>query len=328
MRRLTILILTIGVVFVTSACSASEEAIATSMAETELTSNTDTPIPPTDTAVPTETQIPEPTPTPLPSFIADAFGHDMVLVPAGSFEMGSEAGLYNESPVHTVYLDGFYIDKYEVTNQQYAEFLNDQGNQKEGGVAWLGAGPSYSEENIHLIGDVWVVDTDYEVHPVMEVTWYGAQAYCFWRTVRLPTEAEWEKAAKGTEGYVYPWGDIWDNRSNARELGESYFKDAPVGTFPQGASPYGGLDMAGNVSEWVADWFDNNYYAVSEGVNPEGPEVGKFRAIRGGSSDNMRFGVRTTSRGFLTPTNKMNSLGFRCASSLNHLSKLTDTSTP
>ena len=131
----------------------------------------------------------------------------MVLIPAGEFTMGSEDSNADsdEAPEHTVYLDAYWIYKHEVTNAQYAEFMNDQGNQTEDGVTWLDSGED--DARIHQSSGDWIPDSGYGDHPVVEVSWYGAQAYCEWAGGRLPTEAEWEKAARGTDGRTYPWGE-------------------------------------------------------------------------------------------------------------------------
>jgi formylglycine-generating enzyme required for sulfatase activity len=220
---------------------------------------------------------------------------EMVLVPAGEFQMGCDDGNPNEDcysdeqPLHTVYLDAYTIDKYEVTNAQYAEFLNVMGNQEEGGDTWLDADDG--NVRIHESGGVWQVDSGYENHPVVEVTWYGARAYCQWRGKRLPTEAEWEKAARGSsDTRMYPWGNEDPDCSRLNYFhydGSSYEycvgDTTPVGSYPTGASPYGAMDMAGNVWEWVNDWYDGDYYSSSPYENPPGPASGSYKVLRGGS---------------------------------------------
>ena len=172
------------------------------------------------------------TPTPLPDKITDESDSMMVLVPAGEFEMGNEDGDGDERPVHTVYLDAYYIDVYEVTNAQFAVFLNVKGNQSEGGETWLDDGA-----RIHQSGDEWQDDAYYGDHPVVEVTWYGARAYCQWRGGDLPTEAQWEKAARGgLEGMDYPWGDEAPVCTLGAENGAQnrrclLLRVLPVGTF-------------------------------------------------------------------------------------------------
>ncbi|MEA3459628.1 MAG: SUMF1/EgtB/PvdO family nonheme iron enzyme, partial [Chloroflexota bacterium] len=189
--------------------------------------------------------------------VTQAPPEEMVFVPAGAFLMGSEEGREDEKPMREVYLDGFCIDRYEVTNAKYAEFLN----AIDGHVGRCGghdcADTKDEDPDSHLFYDYrlgrYMVEAGYEDHPVIKVSWYGAKAYCEHHGKRLPTEAEWEKAARGTDRGRYPWGDEFDARklnSDCR-IGDT----TPVGSFPEGASPYGAYDMAGNVWEWVADWY-------------------------------------------------------------------------
>jgi formylglycine-generating enzyme required for sulfatase activity len=197
--------------------------------------------------------------------ISSIDGMVMVSVPAGEFEMGSESGDSDESPVHSVYLDAFWIDQTEVTNAMFAAFLNEQGNQSEGGTTWLDA--DIADALIEQSGGQWAPKDGFGDHPVVEVTWYGVRAYCQWAGRRLPTEAEWEKAARGEDSRTYPWGEYFDCQKGnfddeiildiyvvpGGEGCDGYEHTAPVGSFPDGASPYGALDMAGNTWEWVAD---------------------------------------------------------------------------
>jgi len=249
----------------------------------------------------------------------------MVFIPAGEFQMGSQEGENDERPLHTVFLDDFYLDVYEVTNTQYAGFLNQMGNQEEGGVTWLE--DNSSDVHIHQNGGIWLADEGYGNHPVTRVSWYGAQAYCQWRGARLPSEAEWEKAARGMGSYIYPWGDVIDEtRANfcdanceyawaESDLDDGFARTAPVGSFPNGISPFGGYDMAGNVWEWVLDWYSEKYYNGSPTENPYGPDNGQYRVRRGGSWDNPTDSLRVTIRDGFYPTDRGNFLGFRCARS-------------
>jgi len=252
---------------------------------------------------------------------------DMVLVPAGEFEMGDNFGECRdeELPVHTVYLDAFYIGIYEVTNAEYAEFLNAKGNQIEGGVKWYEIVTGYTR--IYESGGQFVVEPGYENHPVVVISWYGAVAYCNWfsekegletcydsnyhvdvtkKGYRLPTEAEWEKAARGDAskntllGHQrrYAWGDEIDgNYANYWASGDPYETGSmpwttPVGFYDgslqgnfqtsDGRSPYGAYDMTGNVWEWCSDWYDEYYYSSSPCANPLGADSGREHVIRGG----------------------------------------------
>ncbi|MDM8530006.1 SUMF1/EgtB/PvdO family nonheme iron enzyme [Anaerolineales bacterium HSG25] len=269
----------------------------------------------TPTPIPTPTVTPTPTATPI----------NMAFVPAGEFTMGSDSGESDEKPVHTVSLDTFYIDKYEVTNAQYATFLNEQGNQTEGGVPWLDAADSSVE--IHQQGDQWRADEGYSNHPVVEVTWYGAGAYCSWADKRLPTEAEWEKAARGTTAQTYPWGNTFDgSRLNFcdkqcifswadQNYDDGYKDTAPIGSYPNGVSPYGVYDMAGNVEEWVQDCYNSSYYGDSPDTNPINESLCSSsisRVLRGGSYFDKSSDVRTTARSFSDPTSSYSWMGFRC----------------
>lgn len=239
---------------------------------------------------------------------------EQVLVPAGPFLMGSDAGEDDAAPARIVTLDAFWIDKTEVTNAQYAAFLNEQGNQVEGGVTWV----DFSDEQVLLTtdGSLFRPKDGYADHPVVEVSWYGAQAYCRRVGRRLPTEAEWEKAARGEDGRTYPWGEeppacaaanFWEQPDGCIS------RTTPVGSYPDGVSPYGALDMAGNVWEWVEDWYDPTYYSTAAGDNPTGPQSGESRVQRGGSYFDPGRTVRTFHRFRGWPINLYRNVGFRCA---------------
>ena len=256
-------------------------------------------------------------------------GIEMVFVPAGEFTMGGteevvslaikdckgqycpDLSFRSELPAHTVTVDGFWIGKYEVTNAQYRRFIEAGGykNQKywsdEGWQQIQGTQrtkPSYWEEKR------WNGDN----YPVVGVWYYEAEAFARWAGMRLPTEAEWEKAARGTDGRLWPWGSDWDN-SRANTL-ESISNTKPVGSCPTGASPYGVLDMAGNAWEWCSDWYAPDYYKASPTTNPTGPSSGTVRAMRGGSffisKEAARCSVRSNSRPDYTFFSA-NQVGFR-----------------
>jgi formylglycine-generating enzyme required for sulfatase activity len=259
-------------------------------------------------------------------------GAVMVFVPGDTFQMGTgiigrtNAGQY-EFPEHPVKLDSFWIDKFHVTNKQFAEFLNLNGNQGEGGVTWL-----EMESEFCLIEDrigVLLPKIGFENHPVIDVSWYGARAYCKWAGGRLPTEAEWEYAASGPNNSIYPWGNEYDcAKGNFYDwtdedepeiypwLGErgcdGFDHTSPVDAYPEGASWIGVLDMAGNVWDWVSDWGPSFYPSGLE-INPTGPEAGREKMVRGGSWNNHETGVRTTMRGMYRPINRSYYIGFRCA---------------
>ena len=214
---------------------------------------------------------------------------EFVMVEGGSFEMGSSSGYSEESPEHEVTLNSFSMSKYEITNKQYCAFLNEKGNQSEGGTEWMHLEGIYADKcKISRESDRFVVESGYEDHPVIYVSWFGARAYCTWlsskigKEVRLPTEAEWEYAARGgknSRGYTY---------SGSNTLGEvawydgnSNLKVHKVG----GKSPneLGLYDMSGNVWEWCSDWYGKYYYYSSPSRNPKGPSSGAFKVLRGGS---------------------------------------------
>jgi formylglycine-generating enzyme required for sulfatase activity len=229
-----------------------------------------------------------------PSTITGKDGSEMVLVPAGEFWMGSDENEY-EKPRHRVMLDDFYIDRYEATNALYHKFVSATGRPA----------PALSKDN----------DFNGSRQPVVGVSWDDADAYCRFAGKRLPTEAEWEKAARGTDGRRYPWGDQWEaSRANSTESRRG--RPADVGSYPTGASPYGALDMAGNVEEWVADWYTPDYYARSPKGNPKGPEAGTYRVVRGGSWSSSPIFLRAAFRSYYPPVNRRFSGGFRCARGL------------
>jgi formylglycine-generating enzyme required for sulfatase activity len=202
------------------------------------------------------------------------------------------------SNVHDVYLDDYYIDKYEVTNRQYKAFCDATGRQYPPDPDFLGF-PRDLE--------------DMPDHPVVMVTWEDASAYARWAGKRLPTEAEWEKAARGTDGRIFPWGNRGaHNRCNFQDSG-CPGRTAKVGSYPTGVSPYGAMDMAGNVWEWCNDWYDGSYPLSSPHNNPQGPASGKQRVVRGGAWNSGVGQICCAVRGYQTPSSRMNSFGFRCA---------------
>jgi formylglycine-generating enzyme required for sulfatase activity len=256
------------------------------------------------TALPTITLTSGPAATSTPALapgavqVSEKDGMQLVYVPAGLFIMGSFIGTADEQPEHSVYLDAFWIDKTEVTNGMYALCVQSGSCQKP---------PEPS--NIH---SVYYSDPQFAEYPVIALDWSSAEAYCSWAGRRLPTEAEWEKAARGTDGRNYPWGDTPPNNSRLN-FNNSMGDPVPVGGFQGGASPYGVLDMAGNVNEWVEDWYDADYYTISPHSNPTGPDDGILKVLRGGSWHTDEYNIRSADRHYLAPDIRNIVIGFRCA---------------
>ena len=225
-------------------------------------------------------------------------GTPMTLVPAGEFDMGSheQEGDDDERPRHRVSLDAFYVDKYQVTNERYAKFLKKTGRSQP---------RDWSKVKLPADGDL----------PVVGVNWQDAAAYCRWAGKRLLTEAEWEKAARGTDGRKYPWGDD-EPTSRRANYGKSENDNEahllPVGSLEDGKSPYDAYDMAGNVFEWVADWYDEHYYQQSPARAPKGPPQGTAKVARGGAWDRHVFNVRSANRSAFSPVNRFKDVGMRC----------------
>lgn len=247
----------------------------------------------------------------------------MVLIPAGEFTMGSDVGNNNEEPPHKVHCDAYYIDQYEVTNEQFCTFLNDLGTHQGAGVLWLNLYPKNCLIE-HKYRE-YRPKSGYENHPVIMVTWYGANAYAGWTGKRLPTEAEWEKAARGElVEKSYPWGDEHpEGKCNYLDYHGyltakmSDLRDGrgtlTVGSFP--SNDYNLYDMAGNISEWCHDWYAADYYADTSSENPLGPENGSFRVVRGGDWNSSIESLRCADRSCKSPDYANIFLGFRCARS-------------
>jgi formylglycine-generating enzyme required for sulfatase activity len=220
----------------------------------------------------------------------------MVLVPAGEFPMGSEQGDDDEQPIHRVFLDSFYLDTFEVTNGQFAKFVSVIQSEPPWGFA--------DQETPVVRAD----------QPVRWVNWLEATGYCLWAGKRLPTEAEWEKAARGTDGRVYPWGNEPPTPVHAVfGLKEGAETVSPIGNRDKGMSPYGVHDLAGNLYEWVADWYDEAVYKPSPTINPRGPAAGATKVQRGGSYINSPYRLRASFRTKGDPTEHDPNVGFRCA---------------
>jgi len=229
----------------------------------------------------------------------------LVCVPAGEFLMGStdadKRANDDEKPQHTVYLDAYWIDQTEVTNAQYAECVADEACQP----------PKYNgSSSTHIF---YYGNDKYAAYPVVSVTWQDANDYCTWAKRRLPSEAQWEKAARGTDGRLYPWGNQAPTHS-LLNYNDNNGDTVQVGSYPAGASPYGAMDMAGNVWEWTADWYEESYYYTRvDWYNPPGPTSGDGRVARGGAWYYAANIVRTTYRHNGIPLGTVNDRGFRCA---------------
>ena len=260
----------------------------------------------------------------------------MVFVRAGEFIMGSPEGegLDNEHPQRTVYLDAFYISKYEVTNEQFSQFVDATGyttDAETAGWGWAWTGEDWEEVEgadwRHPSGPGSSIEGKMD-HPVVQVSWNDADAYCQWAGVRLPTEAEWEKAARGAYGREYPWGNSAPDGSKLNycdvncelawkdsSVDDGYTDTAPVGHYEAGKSPYGAYDMAGNVWEWVADWYDPEYYSKAPDRNPQGPDSEERRVVRGGSWSGYQGDARCADRYGGAPDVRISYFGFRVAAS-------------
>ena len=230
----------------------------------------------------------------------------MVTIPAGEFLMGNPEGKgrADEWPQRSVYLDAFAFDQVEVTNERYMRFVMSTGHRNPPNP--YGTGPLLSVKGIEQL-------------PVVQTTWYDAKAYCSWAKKRLPTEAEWEKAARGTDGRLFPWGNeaATLKRANFDREWEDEKTLYPVGSLPGGDSPYGVKDMAGNAREWVSDWYDPEYYKHAPDRNPQGPDKkGVVRSIRGGSWHSPVADITTSARGRGGFALQTHGTGFRCARGL------------
>jgi formylglycine-generating enzyme required for sulfatase activity len=246
----------------------------------------------------------------------------MVLIPAREFLMGSSEGSEFEKPVHRVYLDAYYLDETPVTNAQFAAFVEATGYQTTVERETSRRAMSPDVETPAQM-QTWrsCATSDRQAHPVVLVSWDDAAAYAQWAGKRLPTEAEWEKAARGTfVGKLFPWGDDRAGETHThwnqlQQPSDSVPPTAPVASFPP--NQYGLYDMAGNVWEWCADWYANDYYTASPAHNPPGPADGQFR-VRRGASWNVReeFRLRCANRGAMPPDKCWPNMGFRCAMSI------------
>ena len=251
-------------------------------------------------------------------------GMTMIYVPKGEFVMGANStdklAFESDIPKHTIWLDAYWIDRTEVSNDQYAKCVSS-------GIC------KTPLKNESYTRSIYFGNSLYGNYPIIYVSWNDAKTYCEWAGRRLPTEAEWEKAARGTDERAYPWGN--DNVAGSllnfadkiltnfewseKNIDDGFVDTAPVDSYPKGASPYGVLNMAGNVAEWVADWFDREYYKHSPATNPSGPFFLFFplngRVYRGGSWDSDKISTRVSARSWYSPGTQSDDIGIRCAAS-------------
>jgi formylglycine-generating enzyme len=229
----------------------------------------------------------------------EPIAEEMILIPAGPFIRGTEKGGFDERPQRTLVLGGFLIDKFEVTNSQYAAFVAATGHRKAGP-------PARYAKNMGRMRGI--------NHPVVYVSWHDAQDYCAWKGKRLPTEAEWEKAMRGVNGRLWPWGNVEvASAANWARVDDGFEVTAPVGTFKSDESPFGVRDGAGNVMEWVDDWYQENAYREAAESDPRGPEHGTYKVLRGAGYTSSGSDLRITSRSKMVPDFRDETIGFRCA---------------
>ena len=310
----------------------------------------------TATAQPTGTQEPTEAVTFTPLEELDMLKTLLLPVVGGSFTMGTSsveimqavdlcveeqggncqlAMGEDSTPLHRVTLDDFMIESLEITYLQYLTFLNGLGPGSHrngcGGFACAFTEDEAEFSNIRFDGETYSVGGSLANHPAAGVTWYGAHSYCEAIGRRLPTEAEWERAARGDDDRIYPWGNVWNATLSKTSIPPEEPGTVPVATYPNGASPYGVLDMAGNVAEWVNDWYSEDYYTQPDasGDAPAGPQGGETKVLRGGSWDAKPFFARSVHRQSLRPVDSGAWVGFRCAADTDEATNApTQTSTP
>jgi len=233
--------------------------------------------------------------------ITEVDGAEMVLVPEGIFLQGEDYAFSDEVPMREVFISAFYIDLTEVTYERYKKYIDSRGVEPPPDCGF--SGPRWNGKEFY---------PEWANHPVTCITWLEARDFCDWAGKRLPTEAEWEKAARGTKGRIWPWGDKWDKE----KLNSGSKQTLPVGNFPKGKSPFGALDMAGNAFEWVNDYYNEAYYPTAPDRNPQGPSTGEDRVLKGGSFASEQILTRCSYRSHLKPDVRKIYNGFRCAQGL------------
>lgn len=290
-----------------------------------LRPDTPTPSPSPELLLVSPTPVATSLPTPILEFVRSQDGMVMVYVPAGTFLMGSADNDPNagedEKPQHSVTLSAFYMDKFEINVAQYVAFLNDLGNYAGSCYSFDCTLPvirvgstSFITEDVQANIHTYAVVAGFENHPVNYISWYGAAAYCATMGGRLPTEAEWEYAARGSDGRLYPWGNAQPDRTKAVFNSSGINNLLAVDALPAGASPFGILGMAGGVWEWVGDWYQADYYVNSPTTNPTGPDTGPGRSARGGAwpNNNQADRIRSANRNLFESDFLSSTIGFRC----------------
>lgn len=229
-------------------------------------------------------------------------GEEMVEIPAGEFIMGSDQGGFNEKPAHVTYLETYWIDPYEVTYQQYMEFVEATGHRQPGP-------PSRYARKLEALRGLH--------QPVTYVSWSDATEYCRWKGKRLPTEKEWEKAIRGTDGRTWPWGEgVRGNPANFAGEADGFLVTAPVGSFPLDKSVFGVYDGAGNVMEWTDDWYVEDLYRQEKTVSKVSDQPhSTYKTMRGSGYTSQGVDLRITNRSFMVPDFRDETIGFRCARS-------------
>lgn len=238
----------------------------------------------------------------------------MAQIPAGVFTMGSNHGPDDEKPAHRIFLSSYSIDRYPVTNFQFAQFLNAVGLRNTNNERLFDEDDN--DARIHLIDRLWQADIGFEDHPVVEVSWVGARDYCLWSGKKLPTEAQWEKAARGTDERKFPWGNTAPTAPTAlyAQYAARFNDTVPVTISTKGASPYGVMDLVGNAWEWVSSAYKPYPFDSNDGR--EDPQAGPVRATRGGGHDSPLPEITTTQRGknlSRNPAAGHHNIAFRCA---------------
>ena len=238
----------------------------------------------------------------------------MAQIPAGVFTMGSNHGPDDEKPAHRIFLSSYSIDRYPVTNFQFAQFLNAIGLRNTNNERLFD--DDDNDARIHLKDRLWQADIGFEDHPVVEVSWVGARDYCLWSGKKLPTEAQWEKAARGTDERKFPWGNTAPTQPTAlyAQYAASFNDTVPVTISTKGASPYGVMDLVGNAWEWVSSAYKP--YPFNSNDGRENPQAGHVRATRGGGHDSPLPEITTTQRGknlSRNPAAGHHNIAFRCA---------------